>query len=52
MKTTITTTIDTELKKKVMPIIQNKMKTSLAKVVSDRLVEILRQNSKEVSQAV
>lgn len=47
MKTTITTTIDTELKSKVMPIIQNKLNSSVAKEVSKAFQKILDDNNEE-----
>jgi len=47
MKTTITTCIDVELKEKVMPIIQNEMNTSLAKVISIALEKIVKNNEEE-----
>ena len=47
MKTTITTCVDVELKGKAMPIIQNELKISLAKVVSDALKKIIKENEEK-----
>lgn len=40
MKTTITVSVDGEVKEEAMKIIQNKMNSSLSKVINDRLKEI------------
>lgn len=44
MKTTITTTIDTELKTKAWPIIQNKLKKTMAQVFTEALEKIIKEN--------
>lgn len=44
MKTTITITVDSEVKIKAMPIIQNKLNRSLSSMVNDFLLEIIQKN--------
>lgn len=43
VKTTITTTIDTELKEKAMPIIQNKLNKTFAQVFSEALKRVIEE---------
>lgn len=50
MRTTITTSIDGELKEKVMPIIQNKLNKSVSSVLTEAFEKILKENPVEVSQ--
>lgn len=49
MKTTITLSVDGEIKQAAMPIIQNQMDTSLSCLVNDMLKKIVAEN-REVSQ--
>jgi len=41
MKTTITCTVDSDIKEKAMPIIQNKLHTTISKLVNDALIKVL-----------
>ena len=50
MKTTITTCVDVELKRKAMPIIQNKLNISLSSIMEAELKKIIaNDNPLEVS---
>jgi len=50
VKTTITTTIDSEIKEVAMPIIQFKLKKSLSEVLQEKLEEIIKENGTRAKQ--
>lgn len=45
MKTPSTILLDQEVKEKAMPVIQNKMKTSLSRLVNEMLIKLLEKQN-------
>ncbi len=50
MKTTITLSVDGDIKQEAMPIIQNKMRSSISRLVNEMFYKIVEENKQENKQ--